>query len=258
MPIKAILTSEEHAKLPEQNRQDYVLHEKLNKFVLNVEPVEGWALEDVRGLKAVMSDRTERHKQASDRLAAYGDITPESAKEAFEKLSALGEFGDKKKLDERLSSMTSQVEKKYQTEVTKKQEEINLLTATVSKVLIDGEAARILADPKVKGSYPLLIGVIRQWTKVERDEKGGFALKVVDPENGTPLLSQQQGNNGPMGLEEFITSLRNKPDYQMAFAGSSATGSGATAGTAKTGTRSTDRSNLSPQDRLKFLRAEGK
>jgi hypothetical protein len=258
MPLKAIISGDEHAKLPDPLRAEYVLNEKLGKHVLAVEPVEGWALEDVRGLKTVLSERTERHKEASQKLQAYGDLTPEAARAAVEQLAALGDMGDKKKLDERIAAMTGQVEQKYKSEVERRDQMVRGLTETVSRLMIDGEAARVLADPKVRGSLPLLIGPIRSAARVEQDGQGGFTLKIVDPRTGAPLLSQQQGNNGPMGLEEFILHLRSLPEYAPAFAGTGATGSGTTG----TGTTSSAGGRVDPnlpaQERLRRLRAAGK
>lgn len=257
MAFKAIIGAEEHAKLPDAVKSEYVQNEKLGKYVLNVEPVDGWGLEDVKGLKTVLSDRTERQRQASERLAAYGELTPEQAREAVQRLEALGDMGDKKKLDERIAQMTGQVEQKYTSKLAEKENAIKGLTDTVSRLMIDGEAARILADPKVKGSFALLIGPIRQAVKVDSDGQGGFALKIVDPKTGTPLLSQQQGNNGPMGLEEFILTLRNSQEFAPAFAGSGATGGGATgSGTSVAFGRSVD-PKLPAQERLKRLRNAG-
>lgn len=256
MALDPFITAEDHAKLPDHLKGEYKLNDKdpQKRLFLDVKPNGGWALEDVAGLKHVLSERTERQKAAAEKLAAFGDLTPEAAKEAIEKLAALGDAGDVKKLDERIKSITKQAEDKYRNELAAKDAKLGGLTQTLSRALIEGEAARVLADSAVKGSFPLLIGVIKQWAKIEVDDKGGFALKIVNPETQTPLLSQKQGNNGPMGLEEFVLSLRNNPDYKLAFAGTGSTGSGATGSTPATNPPANN-AGLSATERLKRFRS---
>lgn len=263
MALKATLTEDLHKTLPAHLQSEYKLDEKTKTYRLDVEPVGGWALEDVAGLKTVLSERTERHREAAAKVAAYGDLTPEQAREAVEKLKALGDMGDKAKLEKIIADMTGQVDAKYKGELAARDQQIAQLNQWAQATLIEAEAARLLSgstNPSLKGSYELLIGVIRNHVKVQRTKVGdseGFAVQIVDPKTGVPMLSQRQGNNGPMQMEEFLLTLRAQPAYAPAFAGSGSTGSGS-AGSANGGSSNgADLSKLSPEARLAKLRERG-
>jgi len=264
MPLKATLTEEQVNSLPAHLKPEYKLDEKTKTYRLDVEPVGGWALEDVGGLKTVLSERTERHKEAAARVAAYGDLTPEQAREAVEKLKALGDMGDKKKLDEMLAGVKTQFESKYNAEIATRDEQIAKLNRWAESTLVEAEAARLLSgavNPSLKGSYDLLIGVIRESVKVERTKVGdseGFAVKIIDRKTGVPMLSQRQGNNGPMQLEEFLLTLRAQPAYAPAFAGSGSTGSGSAGSANGVGGMSVaELAKMPPEARAKYLRKQG-
>lgn len=265
MPLKATLTEDQVNALPAHLKPEYKLDEKAKVYRLDVEPVGGWALEDVAGLKTVLSDRTERHKEAAAKVAAYGDLTPEQAREAVEKLKALGDMGDKAKLDKIVADMTGQVEKKYQSEIEKRDKALSTLSQQLERQIVDGELARLISgsgDPRLKGaSFPLLIGAIRSQVKVEKVQTAdgeGLAARVMDPKTGAPLLSRKQGDNGPMGLEEYLLMLREDPKYAPAFPGSGSTGSGSAGAANGVGGMSVaELAKMPPEARAKYLRKQG-
>ena len=261
MTLQALLTAEEHAKLPDHFKPEYKLNDKVGRYVLDTAPVDGWALEDVKGLKAMYSEKSEALKAAKTKLTEYEGLDPAAARAALERIETLGELGDKGKVEQRIETIKAQYEAKTKADLEKRDGDIKSLTAQIEKLLVDGEVARILSKPEVRGSFPLLIGSIKERVKVERDDRGGFVAKVYDPKTGAPMLSQKQGDSGLMGLEEFITGqLRPQSEYAPAFAGSGNTGSGAV-GTGNNGHATTTTSTIDPKlpasERLRILRERG-
>jgi hypothetical protein len=265
MALKAILTADEHRALPAHFQGEYKLDEKAGEYRLDVAPVKGWNLEDVAGLKTVLSEQKERHREAREKLAAFGELNPEQAREALAKLAALGDNADAAKLKAHIDGMTAQVESKYKGEIEKREKALSTLSQQLERQLVDGEVARLLSgatNPKLRGSFPLLIGAIRGAVKVEKVQTAdgeGLAVRVMDQRTGAPLLSQKQGDNGPMGLEEYILSLRDRPEYAPAFAGTGASGAGSSGGASHggTGIGLTELAKMAPDARIKFLRAQG-
>lgn len=265
MALKAILTADEHKALPPHFQPEYRLDEKSGEYRLDVAPVKGWTLDDVSGLKATLSDIKEKAREAKEKLNAYGDLNPEQAREALARLAALGDNADAAKLKAHIDGMTAQIESKYKGEVEKREKALASLNAQLARQLVEGEAARLLSgvtDPKLKGSFPLLIGAIKDGVKVERVQTAdgeGLAVRVVDPKTGAPLLSQKQGNNGPMELEEYIRLLRERPEFAPAFPGSGASGAGSTGGGAShgNGMSANELAKMPPEARVRFLRAQG-
>ena len=86
MALKALISSDEHGGLDESLQSHYTQH-KDGQFRLLVEPVSGWALEDVAGLKQTAEDRKTRHAKAQSELDAlrerFGDLDPDAAREAM-------------------------------------------------------------------------------------------------------------------------------------------------------------------------------
>ncbi len=255
MALNPLLSADAHAKLADPLKGEYVLDATLGKFVLQVTPSEGWALENVAGLKETLADQKQKHKLAMEKLSAFGELTPETAKHAVEQLAGLGDLSDKEKLEKRLASERTQLATKYEGEIKQRDAALTAMRAEVERVLVDGEVARILAKPEVRGSFPLLIGPIRQSVKVEQNDKGQFEVRVMD-RNGNPAISRKSGNNGPMALEEYVTSLRSDAEFQRAFDGTGSTGSGASGsgmvGGGGGGTAIDPK--LPPTERLKLLR----
>lgn len=265
MALKAILTADEHKALPAHFQTEYRLDEKAGEYRLDVAPVKGWNLEDVGGLKAVLSDVKEKHREAREKLAELGDLSPAAAREAAAKLAALGDHADKAKLDQHIASITAQIESKYKGEIERREGAIKGLSSQLEKQVVDGELARLLSgatNPKLRGSFPLLIGAIRGAVKVERVQTAdgeGLAVRVIDTKTGNPLLSQRQGDNGPMGLEEYLLTLRERPEFAPAFAASGASGAGSSGG-ASHGVGSVSAAELAkmpPEARMRYLRSQG-
>jgi hypothetical protein len=255
MALRPFVTEEELAKLPDVLRAEYAKDEKAGRYLLQVTPSNGWALEDVTGLKETLSDRMARHKDAAAKLAAYGDITPEQARHAVEQLGKLGDLTDKEKIDSRLKAEREQLASKYEAELKKREAESSTLLKEVERVLVDSEVARILAKPEVRGSFPLLIGPIRSQVRVERGEGGQFRVVVLD-KNGNPAISRKANSNGPMDLEEHVLSLKEHADFQRAFEAQGSTGSGASGTGSRNGTTNVVDPKLPAVERLKLLRAK--
>lgn len=85
MSLKAIVE-----EVPE-NMNDFYTARDDGKFVLNVESVDGFGLEDVTGLKKTMNDWKEKAGSARSKLDAYGDYTPESIKDLELKAKSAGD-----------------------------------------------------------------------------------------------------------------------------------------------------------------------
>lgn len=261
MTLQSMIAAEEHAKLPDHLKPEYKLNDKVGKYVLDVAPQDGWALEDLRGLKAALSDKTEKLKSFQTRVTEYDerykDLDPDAARQAIERLATLGDLGDKGKVEQRIEGIKTQYEQKLKSETEKATREAALLTAQINKLLVDGEVARLLNEDDTKGSYPLLIGAIRERVRVERDDKGSFVPRVYDPATGNPVISQKASDNSPMGLKELLSVLKSTKDYAPAFAGSGNTGGGAVgtgnAGNGRTTTPAVD-PKLPAVERLKLLR----
>lgn len=257
MTLKAILTKEEHESLADHFKSEYV--EKNGKFVLDVTQVDGWNLEDVRGLKSTMESERSRANELEKKLKKFGDLDPDSARDALKRLTDLGDDPTTdNKVREQIEALKKQLNDKHTKDKSSWDEEKTSLEREIERLLIDAEAGRILSSPDHKGSFELLIGPIKERSKVvKNDASGRFELRVLD-QNGNARISEKQGSDSYMSLEEFVSNeMKNDTRYQAAFSGHGNSGSGAT----NAGTTSSQSSNkidpsLPAVEKLKLARRQ--
>jgi hypothetical protein len=269
MALDPYVTTDNLSKLPDVLRKEYETEARDDgRHYLQVKQSEdGWALENVVGLKTIANDRKTRHEEAQRKLSEFMDskgqpITAKQAKEALEALNRLDGLTDPEKIEQKISLTKKQLDDKYKQDLDSRDGEIKGLVDEVSSLLVDGESARILARPEVAGNYKLLIGVIKQHARVERDATSKkFKLRIVDPSTGVAIPTRKQGSSEDMGLEEFILEvLRKSTDYGVAFKATGSTGGG-TSGTGNGGVKQRPHGQsaeptANPTERLKGLRRQ--
>lgn len=222
MAKKSKLTKVLYDALSDVEKKDYKAHEDF--YVLDVEEVDGWGLDNVSGLKSSLSKEREAAQKYARDVERYKDIDPDKAREAFKKLEKLGDGTSDEKIKALVDSAVRQVEEKHAVEKKGLVDRQGVLTRAVQKSLVDAEIARVLSG---KGSVDLLIEPLRKHIQVVEDKDGNFTTRVVG-EDGTPLLTRKQGSNGPMSAEEFILGpFKADQRYARAFDGDGITGDGA-------------------------------
>lgn len=224
MALKAILTTLDG--LDENIKKLYV--EKNGKFVLDVEAVEGWSLEDVTALKKALSKEREGHKTVADQLKVFEGLDAEEAKKAIEQLKELDGKPLDKAVEERIKLREGQLVSKHETERKKLSDRSTKLQQQLEHELTVSAATRALAS---KGANTeLLLPHIQRHLKVtEQGDK--WLSQVVDPLTGAPRISSKSGSTEPMTLEELVAEFEQNPIYASGFPGSKNSGSGKTKGT---------------------------
>lgn len=236
--MKAILTKEEYEGLDDVFKAEYVEgSESLNgMFVLKVEPVNGYNLENTGGLKkSLQATRAERDKLNAD-LKAFEGLDPSAAKDALKKLEELGDLdklnADTKKQIEVIKSQLEQkaendrktLTSKFETDLSSLGKERDTLRSQLQNQMITNRALAVL--DKLGGRSQLLLPLIEKTVRIAPDDKGVYKEQVLDSE-GNPRLSSRPGVTSEMTLEEYLGELRENPEFAPAFKSSGAHGSGA-------------------------------
>lgn len=229
MALKALISKDEHAKLAEALKGEYQAQAD-GTFLLAVEGVNGFSLENVTGLKASLSEERESKRKIEARIAALGDLDPDKARDALSKVEKMSKWTPEEKVQEQLKAQIAQVESKYQTELKSKEDRASRLDAAVRGLVVDSEVHRVLAG---KGSAKLLLPAIRDRIRVE--EKDGRFTPVVLDDRGNPRITMKSGSSDPMGIEEFVMGLKADPELGHAFFGSGHSGTGAAGSSGGTG-----------------------
>lgn len=221
MALKAVLESVD--ELPEPVRAFY--QEKEGKFVLDVEPVEGFALEDVSGLKSTLGKELTKRKQLEKDFAKFKDIDPDKAREALVRLEELGSIDPLKEadkiVDQRLKAATGQLVEKHTKELDAERARSARLQKAFESTLIDQAATAALAE--AKGSVELLLPHVQRHTRVRELDDGRHVVEVIDKE-GTVRIGNSKGD--PMTISDLIQEMKKSDAFGRAFDGSGQSGSG--------------------------------
>ncbi len=211
MPLKAVLTKEEHGALPEAMRQYYV--EKDGKFMLDAEGVE-----DVTGLKSALAAVREEAKQAKKQLQEtidkFKDIDPEKAKAAQQKLVELEDkqLLDAGKVEELLKVRTERMKADYENQISAfnktiadLKKELKTVSLSMAEVLIDNSirAAAIRAGVLENAVEDVVLRGQKTWTlkdKTPTAMKGDQVIYGKDP-------------NKPISIDEWVSGLQQEAPH---------------------------------------------
>lgn len=232
MPLKAVYADQ--GAIPEEFRDHY--KEQDGKFVLQVEAVDGYALEDVSGLKHVLSAERTAHGKTKAELEKFGStydgdakkwvhaIDPAKAKGAVKRLEEFEGIDPEKEADKmadsKFQAAKTQLIEKHNGELASRDERISALTGTVSSLLIDQVATAALAE--AKGSVDLLLPHIKNNTRV-KEADGKFTVEVVDKDGNARIGN---GKGDPMTIKDLIAEMKASESFGRAFDASGASGSG--------------------------------
>lgn len=198
------------------------------KFVLDVAPEGGMALENVTGLRnSLAATRTERD-EATEALKPWKalGVDPTKAKEAITKVAEMANWTPEQKVQEQLKAREDQLAAKHKTELDPIRAERDQAIAQMQKMLVTSVATAALAAEK--GSVELLLPVIERQTRVRKVGER-YVAEVLD-EKGNARVSPTPGKDGDMTVGELVLELKKDARYARAFDGSGASGSGAGGG----------------------------
>jgi len=260
MALAAIIKEEAYKVLSDPIKAEYKKQDN-GTYLLDVTPIDDFALENVKGLKsALASERTQR-EAAEAKVRGFADLDPAKAREALRKIEEMATWTPEQKVKEQIEAIKTQLTEKHKTEFDKTQQQLLRRNAILQKVMIDGEAIKaIIEQGALKDSADILLYPVREATRMRETESGDFVVEVVGAD-GNVRLSPATGSTAPMTISELIAEMKAKDKYAPLFAGTGATGSGA-AGTGSQGRRSNaavlaELAKLPPAERLKKARELG-
>lgn len=223
MSLKALLDKVEDA--PEAVRGFYEKNEETGKFHLKVDPVDGFALEDVNGLKTALGKERSTRERLERDIVKFKDIDPEKARSALEELEELKKLDPNKEADKiatsKVEAAKAQLLEKHTSEIKERDERNAVLQREVERLLIDAAATSALAE--AKGSVELLLPHVRAHTRVKEVEGGKFTVEVVD-KDGNAKIADAKGT--PMDIKGLVAEMRQSDAFGRAFEGSGQSGSG--------------------------------
>ncbi len=231
MALKAKLSLEEHGALPEGQRGLYrkakdADGKDLGFMIPDVEPVDGWNIEDIRGLKsAVVAARSER-ADFEGKLKAFEGLDAQASRDAITRLEeiASGKLDDKTKAQ--VEEIKRQLAEKHAKELDAAKLEAKGLESHLYDALVTQAATSALA--KHGGKASVLLPHVTKSLKVVK-EGDRYVARVVD-EKGVPRITAKTGKDHAMDVEEYVETFKTHDDFKVLFASTAKPGSGTAPG----------------------------
>jgi hypothetical protein len=230
-------------------------------FVLNVKPVDGWALENVNGLKSALQTEREsartyesKVKELEAQVRRFDGIDPSKAREAQKKLDELQDGGNTEQARKEWETREAQLVEKFQTQINElkgKNEQLvhDSREGFVSQAFEEAIAQWAKDNGGKRPSLKVLRHAFANNVDVEIDEGTGRPrqLKIKD-DRGEVRVSPSAGNTGDMTLVELIREAADDPELAGAFPGSGASGTGADGRSGSGGYQGTPTGKISGTD----------
>lgn len=220
MALKAIVDTAE--AIP-QGMADYYA-EKDGKFVLNVEPVGGYALEDITGLRNALGAERTRAETLDRTVAKFKDLDPDKARTALAELEDLKKIDPSAEADKiantKFEAAKAQLLDKHATEIKARDDRAAALLSSVDNLVRRSAAVQAIAE--AKGSVELLLPHVLAHTRV-KEVDGEFVVEVID-RAGNVKIGNSKGD--AMDMKGLLAEMRDTEAFGRAFDADGHSGTG--------------------------------
>lgn len=215
MALKARLSKDDHAKLAAVLQAEYKADG--GGFVLDVTPDGDLSLHSSENLKKAIENERTGSEELKKKLAAFGDLDPNEAREAVKNKTVY-----KGGADERLTAAEAKWRSDFDAAKAKHETERGGLQGYIRKTLV----AAAIKD--AKGNDRLLLPHVLP--RVGVAPKGDDFEVFIADEAGKPVMTKVQGSAGNMTVAEYLASLRADDAFRGAFFSDQKPGNGSPAG----------------------------
>lgn len=191
-------------------------------FVLDVEPVEGYSLEHVTGLKTALEKEREAKAELDAALKAYEGLDAARAREALEKLDQMKNWSSDDKVREQVEQHGKAVAAEKEKVISQITSNRDLYRSAFEKLAV--EQALLTAAAEAKFIAPAIAAkLFRENVKLE--ERDGRPVVVVVGPDGKPMrATNDDGTTREVTIKEFVATKAADKEYAPLVAGNSATG----------------------------------
>lgn len=190
-----------------------------SRYVLDVEPVEGYALENVAGLKGALVKERENVAEAGKRLDAFRDLDPVKARDALAKVDAMKSWTPDDKVREQIEARTREMAVKHDHEVASLKTSNAQLRAGYEKVTV--EHALVQAATRHQFMVPAIAA------RLFRDQvalDANLQPVVLGADGKARQTVNNDGAVRSVTIDEFVAEQAKNPDYAPLIQGNGATG----------------------------------
>lgn len=225
MALKAVVSKAVHEKMPEAIKSEYKVDpENGDRFLLDVDSVDGLSLASVGQLQSAVAAARGERDEAQKKLKAWGDLTPEAAKAAADKLKEV-EGSVEAKVKAQIDAAKKQLVDQHNAVLEKETKRRGALEGQVKELLRTNKAKA--AIQAAGGNSDLLLPHVERFIELVPQEDGTFKERIIDPSTGQERIDDQAK---PMKLESVVGELKKNEAFAGAFNGTGSTGTGGAGG----------------------------
>jgi hypothetical protein len=210
------------------SRDDYALNETTGRYELQVTEANGFAFEDVSGMRTTLEKFKTDNKSLTTNGKAFAGLgrTVEEIQTALAELDTLKATGGN--VDEQVRSVTAQLEavKKAQTEEIVKATDPFKRQLGMAHEQLGGalKTAKLTAAiTEADGSIDLLLPMLERETKADVADDGTMRVFIINPDDGTERVGK---NLEPMTFRELVVEKKADDKFSRAFNANGHSGGG--------------------------------
>jgi hypothetical protein len=211
--------------------------EQNGKYVLDVAASEGFALENVAGLKtALVTERNlkaeleQKAKEYETRFSAYEGLDPNAARDALRRLETITTLDPEKEAeklaDEKYKAKSKTLKEKYEadmeairtdatTKLTAAEAALQAKTQQIQSLLVDNAISTHLAKLNPVADLRDAVELLARQSIKTKEVDGRLVVQVVDA-NGQQRFKDVL-NGVPMTVEDLLTEMREtRPSFFQA------------------------------------------
>lgn len=232
MPVTYRIFADSPDELSEPLRK--VAKQVDGKFVVDALP-EGFAFEDVRGLKNTVSALKGELSESKQVAKAFVDagLTPEQAKEAAEAIQKVKAGALKSNTE--IEAWKQAAEAKFQADAKALGDKLSKRTEVLRDQLVRGKLAPLVAAKGGARAMNAILTLAERNIRVEEDAQGNLVPVVVGSDGKSAALTKKSGSMDPMGFDELIDLMRESPETRGLFDANATGGTGSASQTAGRG-----------------------
>ena len=212
MPLKAKIVS-----LSDVSDDQHGLYRPLpdnGGFILDVVETEGFALENISGLRNTLQTQKKDLQSLKDSAQAFNGVDVSTLRSDLKELAKLRELDPSELSKEAVQLAIDQEKQKYEGLFNDFETRDVESARVISGLLVDTSAIKALAESG--GSAKLLLPHIKSQCKVLRQEDGSRVVQVFD-HNGNPRIAIENGQTRDFTIQDLIDEMRNDDTFSVAF-----------------------------------------
>lgn len=221
------------------------------KFRLDVTEVNGFALEDVAGLRSSLSKERENVRTLKEQSKTFEGLDPAKARDAIKKVEEMANWTPEQKVKEQIEAVKTQLLDAHGKEKRALEDRQSKLTKQLEESMIRSVATQAIVELKGTKDAPMvMMPHIERQTRL-RETDGKYIVEVIG-QDGNPRLTGSQGT--AMTIAQLVDEMKTQDAWAFCFEGKNAKGGGSSSNGGKTG--GVDLSKLTPVERLKLARQQ--